>query len=71
MDRNRALFIWGVPKVWTQGFSFELDTSPNHQNDRILEHSPIEVPNFERNKFPGKLMVWEGMSAKGLTKYSL
>ena len=44
---------------------FEVDASPNHQNDRILAHNPVKVPNHERNKFPGKLMVWGG---RGLTK---
>ena len=54
--------------IFSDESPFELDASPNSQNDRIWAHSPAEVPNHERNKFPGKLMVWGGMSSKGLTK---
>ena len=54
--------------IFSDESPFELDSSPNHQNDRIWAHNPAEVPNHERNKFPEKLMVWGGMSAKGLTK---
>ena len=48
--------------------NFELNSRPNHQNDKIWAHSPTEVPNHERNKFPGKLMVWRGLFANGITK---
>lgn len=65
--RNWTMADWSKV-IFSDESPFELDSNPNHQNDRIWAHSPAEVPNHERNKFPGKLMVWGGMTAKGLTK---
>ena len=65
--RNWTMTEWSKV-IFSDESPFELDASPNHQNDRIWAHNPAEVPNHERNKFPGKLMVWGGMSARGLTK---
>ena len=65
--RNWTVADWSKV-IFSDESPFELDASPNHQNDRIWAHSPTEIQNHERNKFPGKLMVWGGMSAKGITK---
>ena len=65
-NQNLTLAEWSKVIFSDEG-PFELDTSPKHQNERIWANSPAEGQYHERNKFPGKLMVWGGMSAKGLT----
>ena len=39
----------------------------NPQNDRVRTKGKEDVESVERDKFPGKRMVWLGMSARGLT----
>jgi len=40
----------------------------NSQNDRIWAECAEDVPPLDMDKFPGKRMIWLGMSARGLTK---
>ena len=39
----------------------------NPQNDRVRAKCKEDVESVERDKFPGKRMVWLGMTARGLT----
>ena len=48
-------------KIWT------VDGYFNPQNDRVRARCKEDVESVERDKFPGKRMVWLGMSARALT----
>ena len=48
-------------KIWT------VDGYFNPQNDRVKARCKEDVESVERDKFPGKRMVWLGMSARALT----
>ena len=48
-------------KIWT------VDGYFNPQNDRVRAKCKEDVESVERDKFPGKRMVWLGMSARALT----
>ena len=48
-------------KIWT------VDGYFNPQNDRVRAKCKEDVESVERDKFPGKRMVWLGMTARGLT----
>ena len=48
-------------KIWT------VDGYFNPQNDRVRAKCKEDVEAVERDKFPGKRMVWLGMSARALT----
>ena len=48
-------------KIWT------VDGYFNPQNDRVRAKCKEDVESVERDKFPGKQMVWLGMTARGLT----
>ena len=48
-------------KIWT------VDGYFNPQNDRVRAKCKEDVESVERDKFPGKRMVWLGMNVRGLT----
>ena len=48
-------------KLWT------VDGYFNPQNDRVRATCKEDVESVERDKFPGKRMVWLGMSARAVT----
>ena len=48
-------------KIWT------VDGYFNPQNDRVRARRKEDVEAVERDKFPGKRMVWLGASAMGTT----
>ena len=54
-------FISSDEKIWT------VDGYFNPQNDRVRAKCKEDVESVERDKFPGKRMVWLGMSASALT----
>ena len=54
-------FLISDEKIWT------VDGYFNPQNDRVRAKRKEDVESVERDKFPGKRMVWLGMSARGLT----
>ena len=54
-------FLITDEKIWT------VDGYFNPQNDRVRAKRKEDVESVERDKFPGKRMVWLGMSARGLT----
>ena len=54
-------FLITDEKIWT------VDGYFNPQNDRVRAKCKENVESVERDKFPGKRMVWLGMSARGLT----
>ena len=54
-------FLITDEKIWT------VDGYFNPQNDRVRAKCKEDVESVERDKFPGKRMVWLGMSARGLT----
>ena len=54
-------FIISDEKIWT------VDGYFNPQNDRVRAKCKEDVESVERDKFPGKRMVWLGMSASALT----
>ena len=49
-------------KIWT------VDGYFNPQNDRVRARCKEDVEAVERDKFPGKRMVWLGLSARALTR---
>ena len=54
-------FLITDEKIWT------VDGYFNPQNDRVRAKCKEDVESVERDKFPGKGMVWLGMSSRGLT----
>ena len=54
-------FLITDEKIWT------VDGYFNPQNDRVRAKCK-DVESVERDKFPGKRMVWLGISPKGTTK---
>ena len=48
-------------KIWT------VDGYFNPQNDRVRARKKADVEAVQRDKFPGKRMVWLGVSARGTT----
>eukprot|EP00493_Phyllostaurus_siculus_P023947 UN24284 len=54
-------FLISDEKIWT------VDGYFNPQNDRVRAKRKEDVESVERDKFPGKRIVWLGMSARGLT----
>ena len=54
-------FLVSDEKIWT------VDGYFNPQNDRVRARNKDDVEAVERDKFPGKRMVWLGHSALGLT----
>ena len=64
--RHKLISFWerfciSDDKIWT------VDGYFNPQNDRVRAKCKEDVESVERDKFPGKRMVWLGMSARGLT----
>ena len=64
--RNHGVEYWENylitdEKIWT------VDGYFNPQNDRVRARCKEDVEAVERDKFPGKRMVWLGMSARALT----
>ena len=64
--RHKAIAFWerfliSDEKIWT------VDGYFNPQNDRVRAKCKEDVESVERDKFPGKRMVWLGMSARALT----
>ncbi|KAF0299338.1 hypothetical protein FJT64_027888 [Amphibalanus amphitrite] len=63
---------WGFDEfknvIWSDESIFEIQHTPNRQNDRVWAKSRDEVPPVETIKHPAKLMVWGGMTAQGLTE---
>ncbi len=64
--RNHGVEYWENylitdEKIWT------VDGYFNPQNDRVRARCKEDVEAVERDKFPGKHMVWLGMSARALT----
>ena len=47
---------------------FEIEHTPNPQNDRMWEKEKTSVPPRLVSKHPARIMVWGAMSALGLTE---
>ena len=54
-------FLTSDEKIWT------VDGYFNPQNDRVRARRKEDVEAVERDKFPGKRMVWLGATARGIT----
>jgi transposase len=54
--------------LWSDEKNFCFEPALNKQNTRYIAKSRADVPKVPRNKFPKKLMVWAGISARGKTR---